>query len=85
MTITEEARLRSGGVKLYQSNFVVRDLTNYFSGSSLDLVGRANGAMISGKVYDVLKNIEGIEDRLHTSFGYRVPSILLRDVEVSGS
>ncbi len=48
------------------------------------MIGRANGVMISGNVYEVMKDVAGIEDRLHPSFGGHLPSMLFGGVEVSG-
>lgn len=46
--------------------------------------GRVKDGMVAGNVYDVLKNIVSIENRLHDSTsGGKYPSILLDDVSVA--
>ncbi|MCD4776500.1 MAG: TldD/PmbA family protein [Candidatus Aegiribacteria sp.] len=46
--------------------------------------GRVRDGMVAGNVYDVLQNIESVENRLHDSFsGGKYPSILLNDVSVA--
>ncbi|MEN8207733.1 MAG: metallopeptidase TldD-related protein [Candidatus Fermentibacteria bacterium] len=46
--------------------------------------GRVKDGMVSGNVYDVLNNIESVENSLHVSFtGGMFPSILLNDVSVA--
>ncbi len=46
--------------------------------------GRVNDGMVSGNVYDILNNIESVENRLHDSpTGGMYPSILLDDVSVA--
>ncbi|MCD4702080.1 MAG: TldD/PmbA family protein [Candidatus Aegiribacteria sp.] len=49
-----------------------------------EIKGRVKDGMVAGNVYDVLKNIECIENRLHDSpMGGMYPSILLNDVSVA--
>ncbi len=49
-----------------------------------EIKGRVKDGMVSGNVYDVLNNIESVENRLHESFtGGMYPSILLDDVSVA--
>ncbi|MCK4806340.1 MAG: TldD/PmbA family protein [Candidatus Aegiribacteria sp.] len=49
-----------------------------------EIKGRVKDGMVAGNVYDVLKNIESIENRLHDSpTGGTYPSILLDDVSVA--
>ncbi len=49
-----------------------------------EIKGRVRDGMVSGNVYDVLNNIESVENSLHESFtGGRYPSILLNDVSVA--
>ncbi len=49
-----------------------------------EITGRVKDGMVAGNVYDVLKNIESIENRLHdSSMGGKYPSILLDDVSVA--
>ncbi len=49
-----------------------------------EIKGRVKDGMVSGNVYDVLNNIESVENRLHESYtGGRYPSILLDDVSVA--
>ena len=49
-----------------------------------EIKGRVRDGMVSGNVYDVLKKIESVENRLHASFtGGKYPSILLDDVSVA--
>jgi PmbA protein len=49
-----------------------------------EITGRVRDGMVSGNVYDVLNNIESVENSLHESFtGGRYPSILLNDVSVA--
>ncbi len=46
--------------------------------------GRVRDGMVSGNVYDILNNIESVENRLHDSpMGGMYPSILLDDVSVA--
>ncbi len=49
-----------------------------------EIKGRVRDGMVAGNVYDVLQNIEAIEDRMHNSpMGGKYPSILLDDVSVA--
>jgi PmbA protein len=49
-----------------------------------EIKGRVRDGMIAGNVYDVLQNIESVENRLHDSFtGGKYPSILIDDVSVA--
>ncbi len=49
-----------------------------------EIKGRVRDGMVSGNVYDVLNNIESVENRLHDSTtGGMYPSILLDDVSVA--
>ncbi|RKZ10043.1 hypothetical protein DRQ25_04240 [Candidatus Fermentibacteria bacterium] len=49
-----------------------------------EIKGRVRDGMVSGNVYDVLNNIESVENRLHVSYaGGMYPSILLDDVSVA--
>jgi len=49
-----------------------------------EIKGRVRDGMTAGNVYDVLKNIESVENRLHNSpTGGMYPSILLTDVSVA--
>lgn len=49
-----------------------------------EVKGRVRDGMVAGNVYDVLQNIESVEDQLHYSFmGGKYPSILLGNVSVA--
>jgi PmbA protein len=49
-----------------------------------EIKGRVIDGMVAGNVYDVLQNIESVENRLHDSFtGDKYPSILLNDINVA--
>ncbi len=49
-----------------------------------EIKGRVKDGMVAGNVYDVLKNIESVENKLHDSpMGGMFPSILLNDVSVA--
>jgi PmbA protein len=49
-----------------------------------EIKGRVKDGMVAGNVYDILQNIESVEDRLHNSFtGGKYPSILIDDVSVA--
>lgn len=49
-----------------------------------EIKGRVIDGMVAGNVYDVLQNIESVENRLHDSFtGDKYPSILLNNINVA--
>lgn len=49
-----------------------------------EIKGRVRDGMVAGNVYEVLQNIESVENRLHESpMGGKYPSVLLDDVSVA--
>ena len=48
------------------------------------ILGRVRDGMVAGNVYDVLQNVEAVENRLNTSLmGGKYPAVLLDDVSVA--
>lgn len=45
--------------------------------------GRVVDGMVSGNIYNVLKNVVSIENRLHQTFSGRFPAVLIDDISVS--
>ena len=48
-----------------------------------EIVGRVKNTMVAGNVYDFMKNIEEVENELHTAFGGKAPAILFNDMNVA--
>lgn len=48
-----------------------------------EIVGRVKDVMIAGNVYDTLKKVIAIENKLHPCWGGRMPAILCNDISVS--
>ena len=48
-----------------------------------DIVGRVKDIMVAGNVYDTLKKVIAIENKLHTCWGGRMPAILFDSISVS--
>ncbi len=48
------------------------------------VAGRVKNAMIAGNVYDLLKNIRAVENRVHKKGGFYAPHILFDKVSVAG-
>lgn len=48
-----------------------------------EIVGHVKNAMVAGNVYETLKEVVGIEDRVYPSHGARSPAIVLDNVSVA--
>lgn len=48
-----------------------------------EIVGRVKDVMVAGNVYDTLKKVIAIENKLHSCWGGRMPAILCNDISVS--
>jgi len=48
-----------------------------------EIVGRVKDVMVAGNVYDTLKKVVAIENKLHTCWGGRMPAILFDSISVS--
>lgn len=48
-----------------------------------EIIGRIKDAMVAGNIYDVLKHVVGIENKLHPAYTGYYPAILLDDVSVA--
>jgi len=48
-----------------------------------EIVGRVKDVMVAGNVYDTLKKVIAIENRLHPCWGGRMPAILCDNISVS--
>ncbi|MDP8227331.1 MAG: TldD/PmbA family protein [Candidatus Celaenobacter polaris] len=48
-----------------------------------EIVGRVKDVMVAGNVYDTLKKVVAIENKLHTCWGGRMPAILCDSISVS--
>ena len=48
-----------------------------------EIVGRVKDVMVAGNVYDTLKKVIAIENRLHPCWGGRMPAILCDSISVS--
>jgi PmbA protein len=50
-----------------------------------EIVGRVGDGMVAGNIYDLLKNVAAIEDRIHEPNGRSLfPCVLFDDVSVTG-
>ncbi|HEX38050.1 MAG TPA: TldD/PmbA family protein [Candidatus Cloacimonetes bacterium] len=48
-----------------------------------EIIGRVKDVMVAGNVYDTLKKVIAVENKLHTCWGGRMPAILCENISVS--
>jgi len=48
-----------------------------------EIKGRAGELMVSGNLYEVMKDVTAVESKIHPTWGGNFPAILLREVNVS--